>query len=71
MSFLLLLIYNFIWVYFSITFFINLPYLNYQKRDNQFINNELNFSNLIKLDHQITLEEIAKKLLISKRDVQK
>lgn len=71
MSFLLLLIYNFIWVYCRITFFINFPDLNYQKRDNQFTNNELNFLNLIKLNPQITLEEIAKKLSISKRAVQK
>ena len=71
MSFLLLLIYYFIWVYCSITFFINLPYLNYQRRDNQFTNNELNFLNLIKLNPQITLEEIAKKLSISKRAMQK
>ena len=60
MSFLLLLIYNFIWVYYIITFFINFPDLNYQKRDNQFTNNELNFLNLIKLNPQITLEEIGK-----------
>lgn len=60
MSFLFLLIYYFIWVYCSITFFINFPDLNYQKRDNQFTNNELNFLNLIKLNPQITLEEIGK-----------
>lgn len=71
MSFLLLLIYNLIWVYCSITFFINFSDLNYQKRDNQFTNNELNFLNLIKLNPKITLEEIAKKLSISKRAVQK
>lgn len=60
MSFLLLLIYNLICFYCGITFFINFPDLNYQKRDNQFTNNELNFLNLIKLNPQITLEEIGK-----------
>ena len=60
MSFLLLLIYNLICFYCGITFFINFHDLNYQKRDNQFTNNELNFLNLIKLNPQITLEEIGK-----------